>query len=398
MSTPGLTKPAAYTLYGSGYVCESEASLASSAYKLPDGSRRAKYTQSPHCLVETSAPSGETNPPARQQPSVVLRRRSTSSFIRDLGPSLVQTPKKIVTEVVRISNNQSKSTSIALLLCCTFMVIVVLSSLSAQKGDQIQPILSWILSSSAPVFRTIKKASGFFLFGGAWKRRAGVITRSEWEDEIEPTILKEARRIAREEAVSMAAFRAHRERYAGDKGFPPDYALSSAGGKVLWTRPSTYRQYATYSRKLLTSLFVDQASSTPQTPTVASTVISPDVSPGSCWSFSGQRASIVIRLARPVVPNAVTIEHTPESSAFYTSSAPRSIDIRILPREAKSTNESAYIDAGMVQYDAKGDHAQLFTIRNTNVVAKAVAFDITANHGAEFTCVYRLRVHGQLVD
>ncbi len=88
-STPGLSKPGAYTLYGSGYVVESEASFAtSSQFRLPQDSRRARYAESPHCLqLETSDPVDEPRPrraslldAVRGALPDVLRRRAAQAY------------------------------------------------------------------------------------------------------------------------------------------------------------------------------------------------------------------------------------------------------------------------------------------------------------------------------
>eukprot|EP00171_Calliarthron_tuberculosum_P017865 IDg17865t1 len=88
-SMPGVTKPAAYKLYGSSYVCESEASIATSShYKLPTDSRRARYVKSPHCLqVETSAPDDEDitiRTPIRRRNSLMetVRNSLSDSVVR----------------------------------------------------------------------------------------------------------------------------------------------------------------------------------------------------------------------------------------------------------------------------------------------------------------------------
>ncbi len=396
-STPGLTRPAAFTLYGSSYVCESEASVAtSSALNLAPDSKRARYIQSPHDLVETSDEIVET--PKRRASWLNAATRLS------LTPA-VETPRKMVMAVRDYAaKHHNSSHSLILLVVIAAVVAIVLGSLSAQKGSRMHPFtaVTPAFEFSDLAFPAISlgnvwpKLRSFveFAFGGAWSRRSRVLTRAEFDDVLAPAILEQARKIAREESTSIDAFRSHRERYAADKGLPPDYALESAGGAVLWTVPSSVSQYAHYAKQYLVSLVSSSLAHCPQPPSI---MLRTDVTPGECWWFTGERGTVVIRLARPLIPTHITIEHTP-SRTSNTSSAPKNVRISVVPRTAKASNTSAWMHAGDVVYEVEREHLQTWRIDAKAQVTRAVVFDILDNHGANFTCVYRLRVHGDPVD
>lgn len=278
------------------------------------------------------------------------------------------------------------------------------------------------------------KSARHILFRSAWPVRTSnilaaedVITRSQLEDEILPRVLqaardaatKEAERTTREarelqEAQAAAAatveaataqpvptgdpFIEFIERFAADKDLPADFALSSAGGAVIATEPSGLTLWSRFMRRYAVAL-VSERRFTPTFPRPASVVLDPNVLPGNCWAFEGSRGSLTIRLARPVVVTSVTVEHTPKSSVFSISSALREFQVIGLPL----SEESAEIPLGQFVFDIAGEdkrHLQTFDVAgpmresDNPVVFRAVRLKILSNHGANYTAVYRIRVHG----
>lgn len=192
------------------------------------------------------------------------------------------------------------------------------------------------------------------------------------------------------------------ETYAADKGAPPDFALASVGGKVLTSSPSAARLYirflANYMLSLAPTTSVGYSPSLPNLPAVA---LNPDVSPGNCWAFPGDSGSITVRLARPIRADSVTIEHTPRTSVFSVSSAPRDVAVFVQPlAENGSAPAAEFVHVGKFVYDAStgSRHLQAFALDGgaSDIIARAVRFDILSNHGsATHTCLYRVRVHGE---
>lgn len=264
------------------------------------------------------------------------------------------------------------------------------------------------------------------LFRNAWRSTPGhvpadVLTRSEFQAVFMPEILSAARKAATEEAeratkevqsmftsaatakpettavsddesFGMDEFARFAERYAADKDLPADFALASAGGAVVATEPSAIALWARFARAYAVAL-VTERTFTPTRPRSPSVVLAPDVLPGNCWSFDSTRGSITIRLARPVSISAVSIEHTPRRSVFSVASAMR--DFRIVGRPLN--DEEADIMLGEYIFDLHDDsarHLQTFNVQCSEKIMRAVRVEILSNHGANYTAVYRIRVHG----
>ena len=186
-----------------------------------------------------------------------------------------------------------------------------------------------------------------------------------------------------------------------DKTGMADYALESSGGEIVpeWT-----------SRGLMTSFPLLKLWDIPlfyQTlsPRLA---IQPQVNPGNCFGFNGKHGSIGIKLSRHVTVSAITIEHIPkvrrkvllsQKQQLFQELAPNE-DISSAPRNLTISGYSLddkFHHLGSFQYELGGSPVQTFTIMN-NMRFSRVKMDINTNWGnAEYTCVYRIRVHGDIV-
>lgn len=240
---------------------------------------------------------------------------------------------------------------------------------------------------------------------------SGYVTREELSGDLLPKVLEEARRAAREEAVVRVGmnsgkdeekeigFEVFKEKFAADKGLPADYALGSAGGKVIGSTPGEITIFGRFIKRYVESLFNSNiGGSHGGLPRRVGTIIEPGVLPGNCWAFDGEKGSVTIRLARPVGVNAITIEHTPKTSVFNVTSAPKEMKIYGVREE----EEEMEVLLGKVQFkigENENDemkHIQSFKIGNEDLgLMRTVRFEFLSNHGAEYTCVYRLRVHGK---
>ncbi|KAG8138134.1 hypothetical protein E2320_004062 [Naja naja] len=151
------------------------------------------------------------------------------------------------------------------------------------------------------------------------------------------------------------------KRYSEDRIGMVDYALESGGASVISTRCSE-----TYETKTaLLSLFGIPLWYHSQSPRV---ILQPDVNPGNCWAFQGSQGFAVIRLSSRIHPTAVTLEHISKSlsPSGTIPSAPKDITIFNIDRQAAF---------------------QLVELR------------VLSNWGhPEYTCIYRFRVHGELVS
>ncbi|XP_041893083.1 SUN domain-containing protein 1 isoform X2 [Corvus kubaryi] len=176
--------------------------------------------------------------------------------------------------------------------------------------------------------------------------------------------------------------------YSQDKTGMVDFALESGGGSILSTRCSE-----TYETKTaLISLFGIPLWYFSQSPRV---VIQPDMYPGNCWAFKGSQGYLVVRLSMKIYPTAFTLEHIPKtlSPSGNITSAPRNFSVYGLDDEYQEEGKLL----GEYVYDQEGEPLQMFPVMEKNEDAfQIVELRIFSNWGhAEYTCLYRFRVHGK---
>ncbi|BGO90029.1 hypothetical protein NBRC10512_003562 [Rhodotorula toruloides] len=229
-------------------------------------------------------------------------------------------------------------------------------------------------------------------------------------------------------------------RYSKDVLARPDYALYTAGGRVI--RSLTSRTYEPHpvsrSRSVLAWI---TGTSVPQGRSPV-TALHPDRTPGSCWPFAGQHGQIGIQLSRRVVPTDITLEHISPDVALDgdVSSAPKDFEVwgivdgpqnvakvaqfRLEEREAKRAARAAgqdplddldaieneptsippsanHILLAVGSYDPSAPSpVQSFPVtpsaRRLGLPVQVVVVKVLSNHGeSAYTCLYRIRVSGQ---
>ncbi|XP_074961087.1 SUN domain-containing protein 1 isoform X11 [Phalacrocorax aristotelis] len=176
--------------------------------------------------------------------------------------------------------------------------------------------------------------------------------------------------------------------YSQDKTGMVDFALESGGGSILSTRCSE-----TYETKTaLISLFGIPLWYFSQSPRA---VIQPDMYPGNCWAFKGSQGYLVVRLSMKIYPTAFTVEHIPKalSPTGNITSAPRNFSVYGLDDEYQEDGTLL----GQYVYDEGGEPLQVFPVMEKSEHAfQIVELRIFSNWGhAEYTCLYRFRVHGK---
>lgn len=62
--------------------------------------------------------------------------------------------------------------------------------------------------------------------------------------------------------------------------------------------------------------------------------------PGECWEVRDEAITVVVRVACPVALTAVSIEHSLDTS--YT---PHHVQVSAVPRAARASHESAFVEA-----------------------------------------------------
>ncbi|KAJ4352444.1 uncharacterized protein N0V89_007792 [Didymosphaeria variabile] len=137
--------------------------------------------------------------------------------------------------------------------------------------------------------------------------------------------------------------------------------------------------------------------------------------PGDCWcaapddSHTG-KAQLGIQLGEPILPTQLTIEHLPRSSAPSEDigSAPQNVELWVQSSEPAlvrfafdgdrcEDGPDGWQCLGKVRYDRNGaNHVQTFLLdgQAQTPVTKAM-LRVTSNWGADHTCLYRVRLHGE---
>ncbi|XP_039188053.1 SUN domain-containing protein 3 isoform X3 [Crotalus tigris] len=166
-----------------------------------------------------------------------------------------------------------------------------------------------------------------------------------------------------------------------------DYALQSAGATIVQSRTTRSYHYpdGNYSwMSLIIFPFV-------KPPDV---ILQPSYHLGNCWSFPGSQAETVIRLAKEIIPRAVTIQHISKkvSPTDKISSAPK--DFAIYGLKAEEEKQGTFL--GQFTYDMEGFLIQTFQLKNeSSELMRYIKLKVINNWGhPKYTCIYRLRVHG----
>ncbi|XP_063375001.1 SUN domain-containing protein 1-like [Cydia amplana] len=173
-----------------------------------------------------------------------------------------------------------------------------------------------------------------------------------------------------------------------------DYALESAGARVLGTGDTVghfhYDGPVSWALHELTAWACHECQA-------ARAVIQPGTLPGQCWAFKGERGEVVIRLLATVHVTGLSLEHIPPhiDPTREILSAPRQFQLEGL----KSRTDTSPHDFGIFEYNKNGNPIQYFDVtwqapQGFNIVR----FKVLSNWGHPvYTCVYRVRVHGDLL-
>ncbi len=112
--------------------------------------------------------------------------------------------------------------------------------------------------------------------------------------------------------------------------------------------------------------------------------------------LNGTNGFIDVKLRQAIHLTAFTLEHIPSSIAYEIQSAPYEIEFSAL-----SSKGSVPISLGNFSYSIEtgADPVQTFYLHTTQaIVTDKVRLNVLSNHGNKnWTCVYRLRVHGEPV-
>ena len=277
------------------------------------------------------------------------------------------------------------------------------SAIMARRLEQLERTVQSHLQSNATDYTSVvaivhEELKAMLKDGSSWLHSVlnDSIATSEYGSELgrriaqlESTISKGALSNASEtpEARVKELIREHLARYSADGIARFDFALESAGGSVLLKHCSpTFAPSQSSANLFGIPLFYFK-----NTPNA---IIQPQVYPGECWAFEGSKGHAVIKLVTETFVNGVTLEHIPKEISLNGSRASSPKDFSVWGMHEEE-HEGKLL--GTFTYSLDNSPIQEFPVYNTQETYTHVKFQFLSNHGnPEYTCVYRVRVHGYL--
>ncbi|RIA98642.1 UNC-like C-terminal-domain-containing protein [Glomus cerebriforme] len=193
-----------------------------------------------------------------------------------------------------------------------------------------------------------------------------------------------------------------------------DFALHTGGARII--HQLTSRNYELWPSKSYQKLLGRVTNNIIKSKN-PETVISPNVNVGECWCFNGTKGQIAIKLSRSIILTHITYHHiSREVSIDPILSAPKEFELWGLPTTTTTStsnevkgeieleknslgifgNDFKYF-LGRYQYDINGLPTQTFSLPDSieNKRISAIMMKVLSNHeNPQFTCLYRLQVHG----
>ncbi|KAH0585160.1 hypothetical protein H2248_008417 [Termitomyces sp. 'cryptogamus'] len=225
--------------------------------------------------------------------------------------------------------------------------------------------------------------------------------------------------------------------YSKDTIARADYALHSGGARIIPSLTSpTFEVKPKTLRGSILSMITGGAGHAIGRPPVWA--LHHELHNGHCWPVAGQSGQLGVALAAPIYIDEVSIDHVAEEVAFDMRSAPREMELwglvegtdnvekvlrwkeerRRRREEARENGEEVeeepevpstlprapmYVRVAEFAYDIHAPrNVQTFPVdpelRALGVDFGVVVLMMKSNWGREYTCLYRLRVHGQRID
>lgn len=129
--------------------------------------------------------------------------------------------------------------------------------------------------------------------------------------------------------------------------------------------------------------------------------------PGHCFAFDGARGNITLRLPTLIHVEEVHLDHVPPQLLPSSKSAPHRFSVYI--DDCNSIGCHRRVDyafppsvpVGNFEFSYPQEVGSTFVLRHHAARpiqgTRRIRFEFLSNHGGEYTCIYRLRVHGSRV-
>jgi hypothetical protein len=209
-------------------------------------------------------------------------------------------------------------------------------------------------------------------------------------------------------------------RYSTDTLAKPDYALYSSGARInpLLTSATYHHPPESFVKRFGSYIFGGAGSTWGHQPAMA---LFQDTNVGMCWAFPGSQGGLGIRLSETVLITDVSVEHIHREVSKNIGSAPRQWSLYALITDDSARQQIDSINSGLYgsedpvnlpkgytllvkgEYNVNNEQGKTIqtvpipaAIRRLNIPVEQVVFAVSSNWGNnEYTCLYRVRVHGQ---
>lgn len=186
--------------------------------------------------------------------------------------------------------------------------------------------------------------------------------------------------------------------YHADQTNKVDWALYSSGARVQ--AHSDTEQVAVIPPVMPLGFLFDK--STPAKP--PKTMLMGDVRTGECWPMKGSDGFAVVELRQAVVVQSFSIEHPDASITPKPLSMPKTVQLFGVKNTASPQLKSQrpadadLVHLGQLDYVSNDPHRIQEAFFENTEPFQYVMMQVDENYGDNYTCIYRLRVHGVLQD
>jgi SUN domain-containing protein 1/2 len=215
-------------------------------------------------------------------------------------------------------------------------------------------------------------------------------------------------------------------RHSKDTIAKADFALHSGGAVVIPSLTSDTHEIKPHGvRQQVIGYLTGQGYALGRPPITA---LHHETHVGHCWPFPGDQGQLGVTLSRVVQIEEITIDHVARDVAWDMSSAPRKMEVwglvegasnfakvaawdaartnagQEIPMQPRSLPHSVrYVRIAQFEYDANAPNAvQTFPVeedvRVSGMDFGIVVLRVLNNWGQSFTCLYRFRVHGRMIE
>ena len=261
------------------------------------------------------------------------------------------------------------------------------------------------------------------------KAGAGTVTSAAWWNKITSSG-KKALNIKASDGQDVTELIGHlvdtaMSRYSKDSIAKADFALHSGGAVVIPSLTSDTHEIRPQGvRQHVIGYLTGHGYALGRPPITA---LHHETHIGHCWPFKGDQGQLGVTLSRIVRIEEISIDHAARDVAWDMSSAPRKMEVwglvegasnfakvaawdaartnagEEIPTQPRSLPDAArYVRIAQFEYDVDAPSAvQTFAVdedvRKTDMDFGIVVLRVLSNWGQEFTCLYRFRVHGQII-